>query len=149
MQLSALQYRKLDFEEFAAATLSVHQLEALDTWEQQALRGFELFEKDGNKPIMIEELASVFFLTIIFLLSSFSSNRVFFILSVAIRTRKMLITFSDFLHSCYQELGLAPSVPVHVVLQDWIRHSDGKLSFLGFVKLLHGASTRSIAKISD
>ncbi|KAH0466034.1 hypothetical protein IEQ34_006137 [Dendrobium chrysotoxum] len=103
--LSSLQYRKLDFEEFAAATLSVHQLEALDTWEQQALRGYELFEKDGNKPIMIEELAS--------------------------------------------ELGLAPSVPVHVVLQDWIRHSDGKLSFLGFVKLLHGASTRSIPKITD
>lgn len=45
-----------------------------------------------------------------------------------------------------QELGLGPSVPVHAVLQDWIRHSDGKLSFLGFVKLLHGISSRTIAK---
>ncbi|XP_022765857.1 uncharacterized protein LOC111310679 [Durio zibethinus] len=35
------------------------------------------------------------------------------------------------------ELGLSPSVPVHIVLQDWIRHSDGKLSLLGFVRLLH------------
>ncbi|KAG4968250.1 hypothetical protein JHK87_033901 [Glycine soja] len=32
------------------------------------------------------------------------------------------------------ELGLGPSIPVHVVLHDWIRHTDGKLSFLGFVK---------------
>lgn len=45
-----------------------------------------------------------------------------------------------------QELGLGPSVPVHVVLQDWIRHSDGKLSFLGFVRLLHGVSSRSFQK---
>ena len=45
-----------------------------------------------------------------------------------------------------QELGLGPLVPVHVVLQDWIRHSDGKLSFLGFVKLLHGVSSRLIPK---
>ncbi|KAJ6852394.1 CDPK-related kinase 1-like [Iris pallida] len=101
----SLQYRKLDFEEFAAASISVHQLEGLDTWDQHARRGYELFEKDGNRPIMIEELAS--------------------------------------------ELGLGPSVPVHVVLQDWIRHSDGKLSFLGFVKLLHGVSSRSMPKISS
>ncbi|XP_039122543.1 LOW QUALITY PROTEIN: CDPK-related kinase 1-like [Dioscorea cayenensis subsp. rotundata] len=101
--VSSLQYRKLDLEEFAAAALSVYQLESMDTWEQHARRGFELFDKEGNRPIMIEELAS--------------------------------------------ELGLGPSVPVHVVLQDWIRHSDGKLSFLGFVKLLHGVSSRSIPKV--
>ncbi|KAK8960091.1 Calcium/calmodulin-dependent serine/threonine-protein kinase 1 [Platanthera guangdongensis] len=102
---SSLPYKKLDFEEFTAATTSVHHLEALDTWEQHARSGYELFEKDGNKPIMIEELAS--------------------------------------------ELGLGPLVTVQVVLQDWIRHSDGKLSFLGFLKLLHGVSSRSIPKISE
>ncbi|MQL99259.1 hypothetical protein Taro_031993 [Colocasia esculenta] len=101
--VSSLQYRRLDFEEFAAAAISVHQLEGLDSWEQHARQAYELFEKDGNRPIMIEELAS--------------------------------------------ELGLGPSVPVHVVLQDWIRHSDGKLSFLGFVKLLHGSSSRSMPKV--
>ncbi|MQL99473.1 hypothetical protein Taro_032188 [Colocasia esculenta] len=101
--VSSLQYRKLDFEEFAAAAISVHHLEGLDSWEQLARRAYELFEKDGNRPIMIEELAS--------------------------------------------ELGLSPSVPMHVVLQDWIRHSDGKLSFLGFVKLLHGLSSRSVPKV--
>ncbi|XP_072975405.1 CDPK-related kinase 1-like [Typha angustifolia] len=100
--VSSLQYRKLDFEEFAAAAISVYQMEALDSWDQHAHRAYELFDKDGNRPIMIEELAS--------------------------------------------ELGLSPSVPVHVVLKDWIRHSDGKLSFLGFVKLLHGISTRAIPK---
>jgi hypothetical protein len=45
-----------------------------------------------------------------------------------------------------QELGLGPSIPLHVVLHDWIRHTDGKLSFLGFVKLLHGVSSRTFVK---
>ncbi|XP_020210862.1 CDPK-related kinase 5 [Cajanus cajan] len=101
--LNSLQYRRMDFEEFCAAALSVHQLEALDRWEQHARCAYELFEKDGNRAIVIEELAS--------------------------------------------ELGLGPSIPVHVVLHDWIRHTDGKLSFLGFVKLLHGVSSRSLAKV--
>ncbi|KAF2283690.1 hypothetical protein GH714_013966 [Hevea brasiliensis] len=100
--LNALQYRRMDFEEFCAAALSVHQLEALDRWEQHARCAYELFEEEGNRAIMIDELAS--------------------------------------------ELGLSPSVPVHAVLHDWIRHTDGKLSFLGFVKLLHGVSSRNLAK---
>ncbi|CAB4287457.1 unnamed protein product [Prunus armeniaca] len=100
--LNALQYRRMDFEEFCTASLSVHQLEALDRWEQHARCAYELFEKDGNRAIVIEELAS--------------------------------------------ELGLSPSVPVHAVLHDWIRHTDGKLSFLGFVKLLHGVSSRTVPK---
>lgn len=49
----------MDFEEFCAAALSVHQLEALDCWEQRTRRAYELFDKDGNKAIVIEELASV------------------------------------------------------------------------------------------
>lgn len=49
----------MDFEEFCAAATSVHQLEALDRWEQHARCAYELFEKDGNRAIMIEELASV------------------------------------------------------------------------------------------
>ncbi|GMP28066.1 hypothetical protein CsSME_00003762 [Camellia sinensis var. sinensis] len=100
--LNALQYRKMNFEEFCAASLSVYQLESLDRWEQHARQAYELFEMDGNRAIVIEELAS--------------------------------------------ELGVGPSVPVHAVLHDWIRHTDGKLSFLGFVKLLHGVSSRSVAK---
>ncbi|KVI02668.1 EF-hand-like domain-containing protein [Cynara cardunculus var. scolymus] len=95
-------YRRMEFDEFCAAAISVHQLEALDRWEQHARCAYELFDKDGNRPIMIEELAS--------------------------------------------ELGLGPSVSVHSVLHDWIRHTDGKLSFLGFVKLLHGVSSRTLAK---
>ncbi|XWS41946.1 hypothetical protein CRYUN_Cryun17cG0125900 [Craigia yunnanensis] len=101
--LNAFQYRRMDFDEFCVAALSVYQLEALDRWEQHARCAYELFEKDGNRAIVIEELAS--------------------------------------------ELGLGPSVPVHAVLHDWIRHTDGKLSFLGFVKLLHGVSSRTLAKV--
>ncbi|CAN8308011.1 unnamed protein product [Cochlearia groenlandica] len=100
--ISCLQYKKLDFEQFCASALSVHQLEAMGMWKQHARRAYELFEKDGNRPIMIDELAS--------------------------------------------ELGLGPSIPVHVVLKDWIRHSDEKLSFLGFVRLLHGVSSRTLQK---
>lgn len=100
--VSNLQFRKMDFEEFCGAAISVYQLEGMETWEQHARHAYDLFEKNGNRPIMIEELAS--------------------------------------------ELGLSPSVPIHVVLQDWIRPSDGKLSFLGFVRLLHGLSARSYLK---
>ncbi|KAJ9561111.1 hypothetical protein OSB04_006271 [Centaurea solstitialis] len=95
-QLSTL---RLDFDEFCAAAVCVHQLESFDRWEQHARCAYEIFDKDGNRAIVIEELAS--------------------------------------------ELGLGPSVPLHAVLNDWIRHTDGKLSFLGFVKLLHGVSTRN------
>lgn len=49
----------MDFEEFCAATLSVHQLEDLDRWEQQARCAYEVFEKEGNRAIVIDELASV------------------------------------------------------------------------------------------
>lgn len=59
LQMSTLQYRKMDFEEFCAAAISVHQLEGMRSWEQHARTAYELFEKDGNRPIMIEELASV------------------------------------------------------------------------------------------
>lgn len=101
--LSSFHHHNFDFEEFVAATISVHQLEGLDDWEQHVHRAYEFFEKDGNKPIMIEELAT--------------------------------------------ELGLNSSVPVHIVIQGWIRQSDGKLSLLGYVKLLRGVSSRSIPKV--
>jgi hypothetical protein len=49
----------MDFHEFCAAALSVHQLEALDRWEQHARSAYDIFEKDGNRAIVIDELASV------------------------------------------------------------------------------------------
>eukprot|EP00258_Populus_trichocarpa_P048205 XP_024464224.1 CDPK-related kinase 5 isoform X5 [Populus trichocarpa] len=100
--LNPFQHGRIDFEEFCAAALNVHQLEAHDQWKQLARSAYELFEKDGNRALVIEELAS--------------------------------------------ELGLGPSIPVHAILNDWISHADGKLSFHGFVKLLHGTSSRTIAK---
>ncbi|KAK9082084.1 hypothetical protein Syun_031483 [Stephania yunnanensis] len=101
--LTSLHQRNMDFEEFCAAATSVHQLEGSESWDEHAHGAYEFFEKNGNRQIVIEELAS--------------------------------------------ELGLSPSIPMHVVLQDWIRQSDGKLSFLGFVRLLHGMSARSPRKL--
>ncbi|CAK9158228.1 unnamed protein product [Ilex paraguariensis] len=40
-----------------------------------------------------------------------------------------------------QELNLSPTA--HTLLRDWIRKSDGKLSFLGYTKFLHGVTFRS------
>ena len=55
--ICSIQYRKLDIEEFCATSISVRHLEGMETWEQHARRAYDLFENDGNKPIMIEELA--------------------------------------------------------------------------------------------
>ncbi|KAJ0249131.1 CDPK-related kinase 2 [Hirschfeldia incana] len=95
--LNGLECKGMDFEEFCAASISVHQHESLDCWEQCIRHAYELFDMNGNRVIFIEELAS--------------------------------------------ELGVGSSVPVHTILNDWIRQTDGKLNFLGFVKLLHGVST--------
>ncbi|URD84932.1 CDPK-related protein [Musa troglodytarum] len=130
VSLGALQYRRMDFDEFCAATLSVHQLEGLDRWEQHARCAYELFEKDGNRAIVIEELAS----------NCFPSS--------AISLPMLAHDQHGLLLTRIGELGLSPSVPVHVVLRDWIRHTDGKLSFLGFVKLLHGVSSRSAQSLA-
>lgn len=55
--MEPLGYRKIDFEEFCAAAISTHQLEALEGWEQIASTGFEFFEEEGNRVIGVEELA--------------------------------------------------------------------------------------------
>ncbi|BFG15457.1 hypothetical protein CerSpe_017310 [Prunus speciosa] len=47
------------FEEFCAAALSVYQLDALYHCEQHARCVYEIFERDGNRAIVIEELASI------------------------------------------------------------------------------------------
>lgn len=59
--MATLSYRKLDFEEFCAAAISTYQLEALEGWEQIASVAFEHFEREGNRPISVEELARVSF----------------------------------------------------------------------------------------
>nr|CAD1836315.1 unnamed protein product [Ananas comosus var. bracteatus] len=95
--LEPLSYRRMDFEEFRAATISPYQLEALEGWEQIATTAFEFFEQEGNRVITIEELA--------------------------------------------QEMNLSPAA--YSMVRDWIRPSDGKLSFLGYTKFLHGVTMRS------
>ncbi|MBA0831834.1 hypothetical protein Goarm_016268 [Gossypium armourianum] len=55
--MGTLAYRKMYFEEFCAAAISTHQLEAVEGWEQIASTAFEHFEQEGNRVISIEELA--------------------------------------------------------------------------------------------
>ncbi|KAK3153032.1 hypothetical protein QOZ80_2BG0166760 [Eleusine coracana subsp. coracana] len=95
--LEPLAYRRMDFEEFRAATISPYQLEALSRWEEIASTAFEYFEQEGNRAITIEELA--------------------------------------------QEMNLSSAA--YSIVRDWIRPSDGRLSFLGFTKFLHGLTMRS------
>jgi serine/threonine protein kinase len=96
--MDALSFKKMDFTEFCAAAISVHQLEGTDRWEQYARAAYDIFEKEGNRVISVEELA--------------------------------------------REVGLSPTVPAQV-FHEWLRHSDGKLSYIGFTKLLHGVTTRA------
>lgn len=57
--MESLAYRKMYFEEFCAAAISIHQLEAVDAWDEIAATGFEHFETEGNRVITVEELARV------------------------------------------------------------------------------------------
>lgn len=59
MKMQPLAQKKLDFDEFCAAAVSVYQLEALEEWEQIATSAFEHFEHEGNRIISVQELAGV------------------------------------------------------------------------------------------
>ena len=59
LQMDALSFKKMDFPEFCAAAISVHQLEGTDRWEQHARSAYDIFEKEGNRVISVEELARV------------------------------------------------------------------------------------------
>ncbi|VVB03533.1 unnamed protein product [Arabis nemorensis] len=95
--MESLAYRKMYFEEFCAAAISIHQLEAVEAWDEIAAAGFQHFESEGNRVITIEELA--------------------------------------------RELNVGASAYGH--LREWVRSSDGKMSFLGFTKFLHGVTLRA------
>jgi hypothetical protein len=74
-QMEPLAHRKMDFEEFCAAAISTHQLEAFDGWEQIASTAFEHFEQEGNRVISVEELARVW--RELWLLEHLPSTRLF------------------------------------------------------------------------
>lgn len=59
LKMEPLSYKKINFEEFCAASISVYQLEALESWEKIATLAFEHFESEGNRVVSIEELAQV------------------------------------------------------------------------------------------
>ncbi|OMO64212.1 putative calcium-dependent protein kinase, partial [Corchorus capsularis] len=55
--MGSLAYRKLYFEEFCAAAISIYHLEGVEDWEQIASTAFEHFEQEGNRVISSEEFA--------------------------------------------------------------------------------------------
>ncbi|KAL9234580.1 hypothetical protein vseg_009436 [Gypsophila vaccaria] len=55
--MAPLSYRKMDFDEFCAAAISTHQLEARENWDQISSIAYEHFESEGNRAITVEELA--------------------------------------------------------------------------------------------
>lgn len=57
--MEPLSHNRMDFQEFCAAAISPHQLEALEGWENIANTAFEYFEQEGNRVISVEELAQV------------------------------------------------------------------------------------------
>ncbi|CAH8326800.1 unnamed protein product [Eruca vesicaria subsp. sativa] len=56
--LNGLGYQGMDYEEFCAASISVHQHESLNCWEKSVRHAYELFEMNKNRVIVIKELAS-------------------------------------------------------------------------------------------
>ncbi|XP_024371722.1 CDPK-related kinase 5 isoform X1 [Physcomitrium patens] len=55
--MNSLSHKKMDFTEFSAAAISVHQLEGTDRWERHARAAYDIFDKEGNRVISVEELA--------------------------------------------------------------------------------------------
>ena len=53
--MNGLQF-KMDFEEFCSAAISTPQFER---WEWQVDKAYEIFEDEGNRVLMIEDLATV------------------------------------------------------------------------------------------
>lgn len=58
-KMESLSHKKMSFEEFCAAAISPHQLEAREDWDQIANTAFEYFEQEGNRVISLDELSSV------------------------------------------------------------------------------------------
>ena len=53
--MNGLQF-KMDFEEFCSAAISIPQFER---WEWQVDNAYEIFEDEGNRVVMIEDLPKV------------------------------------------------------------------------------------------
>ncbi|XP_071713475.1 CDPK-related kinase 4-like [Rutidosis leptorrhynchoides] len=56
-KMKPLAYTQMTFEEFSAAAISPHQLEALEQWETIANKAFQYFELEGNCVISVDALA--------------------------------------------------------------------------------------------
>ncbi|KAK9724868.1 hypothetical protein RND81_05G104100 [Saponaria officinalis] len=55
--MEPLSTKKMDFEEFCVAAISVYQLEAHEDWDKIATTAFHHFEQEGNRRISVEEFS--------------------------------------------------------------------------------------------
>ncbi|XP_074281601.1 CDPK-related kinase 4-like [Silene latifolia] len=55
--MEPLSSKKIDFEEFCAAAISVYQIEALEDWDKIAAIAYQHFEQEGNRRISVEEFS--------------------------------------------------------------------------------------------
>ncbi|KAL9240571.1 hypothetical protein vseg_014773 [Gypsophila vaccaria] len=55
--MDPLSAKKMDFEEFCVAAISVYQLEAHEDWDRIATTAFQHFEQEGNRKITVEEFS--------------------------------------------------------------------------------------------
>lgn len=122
----------MDFEEFCAAAISIYQLEALENWEHIASAAFEYFEQEGNRVTSVEELAKV---------NNKNGSKKGDLTVDTLFCFEPAFSSTIHWHSSMQEMNVGPAA--YPLLKDWIREVDGKLSFLGFTKFLHGVTLRS------
>jgi Ca2+-binding EF-hand superfamily protein len=50
---------RMDYENFNAAIVNVHQLQQSGDWENRIRKAFESFDKDGNEFVEAEDLIKV------------------------------------------------------------------------------------------
>lgn len=118
----------VDFDEFVAATLHVHQLEQTNTakWQHRSKAAFSKFDVDGDGYITASELKIVSAQTPV--------------LVGLHRYHLSVFTFSHYVYllSNMQATGLKGSI--ETLLDEADLDGDGRISLPEFQKLLHQAS---------
>jgi len=118
----------VDFDEFVAATLHVHQLEQTNTtkWQHRSKAAFSKFDVDGDGYITAQELKIV------------SGKSLLFLALDSLNVCMFTFSHDVYLLPNMQATGLKGSV--ETLLDEADTDGDGRISLPEFQKLLHQAS---------